>query len=61
MTPRSEKDYRASSITSFILSAAWRPPQAMTGRGTFLAFLLWLELDVEAPSYYFIYSNERQA
>jgi hypothetical protein len=33
----------------------------MTGGGNFLAFLFFLELAVGAPSYSFIYGNERKA
>jgi hypothetical protein len=33
----------------------------MTGGGTFPTFFFLLELAIEAPSYDFIYDNERQA
>jgi hypothetical protein len=43
-----------------ILSVVEQPSQAMTGGGTFLAFFFLLELAIRAPSYGFIYGNERQ-
>jgi hypothetical protein len=49
MTPGSEKDYRASSNTSFILSVVEWPPQALTGGEACPAFFLLLELTFWTP------------
>jgi hypothetical protein len=61
MTLGPEKDYIASSNITLFSAQLERPPQAMTGGGTFLGFFLLFELAIGAPSYCFIYGNERQA